>query len=106
MLQRPHRLQQSGQKAMIHKEVLIGVCLCMPEGIAHAILELIMDVMIHWHIHCFSLGGKLAGISLCRTMMILPFMVLLPLPVIICPAWGQALVRDQQVPTEALFFHI
>jgi hypothetical protein len=65
---RRHRSQLSGQMAMIPKDVLIGVCLCMPEGIARAISKHIMDVMIHWHNRYLTLRGKLAGINLCRIM--------------------------------------
>ena len=57
MHQLHHKLLLSGWKGMIHKEVLIGVCLYMPEEIGHDISKHIMVAMTH----CLILYSTLEG---------------------------------------------
>ena len=72
-----HRLLLSGPKEMTLRDVLIGVCWCMQEEIAHCISKHIMVVMIHCHILCLVLKEKLVGINLCHIVDYLPFKLLL-----------------------------
>jgi hypothetical protein len=58
MHQPHHKLLLSGRKGMIPGEVLIGVCLYMPEETGHGISKHIIVAITHWLILYSTLEGK------------------------------------------------